>query len=140
MKKYLVLLVLFIIASMVKAETYQVEVLDYKNYFEVRISSSKSYSSPRYLKPTQLYIEAPEEESLTGVISMIIEQDPNIESLSEPGQDVGCIEFSKGICLPKINIGEYQLIIDEVYYGIIYVTDTQTYLSNIYEINYPLIK
>lgn len=137
MKKYLILLIFFFFPLIVKAERYHLEIFDYKNYFEIQIKSSKNYGSPRYLKPVKLYIEAPE-ETCSGVISMIIEQDPKIEPLSEPGQDVGCIEFRKGICLPKINIGDYQLIIDDEYYGILYVSNTKTYLSNIYEINYTI--
>ena len=140
MRKYLLLLIIFILPASLKAERYQIELMDYNSYFEVWIKSTKNFGFPRYLKPLELYIGSPEDENGPGLISMTIEQDANVESLDEPGQDQGCIEFRKGICLPKINIGEYQLIIDEEYYGIIYVTRNKTFFTRFYEVNYDMYK
>jgi len=137
MKKYLFLLFILCMSHLFSIERYQIELFDYNNYFEIQLKSSQNFGSPRYLKPTALYIEAPE-ESVPGVIAMVVEQDPNVDSLEEPGQDIGCVEFRKGICLPKINIGEYQLVIDEEYYGIIFVSRNKTYLSRCYEVNYDM--
>jgi hypothetical protein len=137
MKKTIFLIIFFFVSSSIQAESFNLKVFDHNDFFEIQIISSKCYGTCHYLKPSQLVIEAPEDSSM-GTIAMDIEADSHILPLISPGQDVGSVEFSKGICLPKINIGQYQIIINDEYYGILFVEKSKVYLSSVFEINYRI--
>ena len=133
MKKYFLLLLLFIAPILRGAEDYYIEIDDHFNYFELLIESTINYPVCHYLKPSEIFLELPR-GTFPGRISLCIESDDKISPLIKPGPDIGCVEFSKGICLPKIDMGNYDLVINGEYYGIIYVEKENTYFRSYFEL------
>lgn len=133
MKKYFLIFILFCVPILLKAENFHIDIVDHSNYFEVQLQTMKNYPVCHYLKPSELFLEAPQ-GTIAGRISMYIESDAKVMPLVKPGPDVGCVEFGKGICLPKIDIGQYELIINNEYYGLIYVKHHETYFKSFFEL------
>ena len=57
MRKYLLLLIIFILPMAVKAERYQIELLDYNSYFEVWIKSTSHYPKLMLIHGERLFIK-----------------------------------------------------------------------------------
>lgn len=126
MKKIILLLLLGF--SLNLYSNYEIYIDDKNSCFELHIISTDVMAYCSYLKPSFIYIEDFDGEK--GKIFIDLDNDFNIEPLDEIGHSQACIEFSKGICLPKVNIGEYDFFINNEFLGRIFVERDEVYFAS----------
>lgn len=117
MKKILIAFAL-VISNAVFAQycDYNINFKETKNTFTLNVETANEQPITGELVISDLRITMPK-NLMPGVISMNVELDPNSAHAQAFGIQKGSFKFFKGLNLPQINDGQYEIVINGISCG-----------------------